>query len=93
MWFCSNPSRGQKDWALLTEKQQYGHPLHTFGVKNFWRTIRNNKENIEKIAHLFDNRGFQASGLSVAFSRFTQAVSISAMRGSATMLIARDSRL
>ena len=41
-----------KDWALLPEVQRYGYPLHTFGVRNFWRTIRNNKENIEKNSSL-----------------------------------------
>ena len=48
---------------------------------------------LKRITLLSDNRGFQHSGLSVAFSHLAQAVSISAMRGSATMLIARDSRL
>ena len=44
-------------------------------------------------ALLCDNRGFQSSSLSAAFSFFPQAVSISAMRGSSTMQIARDFRL
>ena len=58
--------------------------------------MRNNAQQpkpLKRIALLSDNRGFQPSGLSVAFRRFAQAVSISAMCGSATMLIARDSRL
>ena len=46
---------------------------------------------LKSIAHLSDDRGFQPSSLSVAFNRFTQLVSISAMRGSATILIAGDS--
>ena len=48
---------------------------------------------LKRVALLSDNRGCQPSALSVAFNRLTQAVSISAMSGSATMLIARDSRL
>ena len=62
--------------------------LETFGGLS-----ETTRKTLKIIALFSDNRGFQPSGLSVAFSRLAQAVSISAMRGSATMLIARDSRL
>ena len=62
--------------------------LETFGGLS-----KTTRKTLKRIALLSDNRGFQPSGLSVAFSRLAQAVSISAMRGSATMLIARDLRL
>ena len=61
--------------------------LETFGG------LFETRKTLKRIALSSDNRGFQPSGLSVAFSRLAQAVSISAIRGSATMLIARDSRL
>ena len=48
------------------------------------------QKTLKRIALLSINGGFQPSGLSVAFNRLTQALSITAMRGSATMLIARD---
>ena len=60
-----------KDWALLPEVHRYGHPLPTIGVRNFRRTIRSKAENIEKNIPFTDNRGFQPSGLSVAFNRLT----------------------
>ena len=62
--------------------------LETFGGLS-----ETTRKTLKGIALLTDNRGFQPSDLSVAFSRLAQAVSISAMRGSATMLFARDSRL
>ena len=51
------------------------------------------RKSFKKLALLSDDRGFQPPGLSVAFNRLTQEVSISAKRGSASMMIARDSRL
>ena len=62
--------------------------LETFGGLS-----ETTRKTLRGIALLSDNRGFQPSGLSVAFSRLAQAVSISAMRGSATMLISKDSQL
>ena len=62
--------------------------LETFGGLS-----ETTRKTLQRIALLSDNRGFQPSGLSVAINGLTQAVSISNMRGSATMLIARDSRL
>ena len=91
MWFCSSPSRRQTDWALLPEVQRYGHPLHILALETFGGLSETTRKALKRIALLSDNRGFQPSGLSVAFSRLAQAVSINAMRGSATMLIARDS--
>ena len=93
IWFCFYPSRRQKDWAFSPEVQRYGHPVHTFGVRNFGGLSKTTRKTLKRIALLSDNGGFQPPGLSVALSRLAQGVSISAMRGSATMLIARDSRL
>ena len=62
-------------------------------LETFGELSETTRKRLKRIALLSDNRGFQPSGLSVAFSRLAQAVSISTMRGSATMLIARDSRL
>ena len=46
------------------------------------------RKTLKRIALLSDNRGFQPSGLSVAFSSLAQVVSKSTICGSATMLIA-----
>ena len=45
---------------------------------------------LKRIALLADNRNFQPAGLSIAYNRLSQGVSVTLMRGSATMLIARD---
>ena len=42
-----------------------------------------------RLAVLSDNRSFQAQGLSVAFCKLMQSLSITAIRGSAEMLLAR----
>ena len=47
------------------------------------------KKTLKRLAVLSDNRSFQALALSVAFSKLMQYLSITAMRGSATMIIAR----
>ena len=48
---------------------------------------------LERIATLADNRNLKPAGLSAAFSRISQSVSLTAFRGSAIMLLARDARL
>ena len=48
---------------------------------------------LKRIATLADNRNFQPAGLLVAFSRLSQSVSVTAIRGSAIMLLARGARL
>ena len=70
-----------------------GIHFKTFALETFGGLSGTTRKTLRRIALLSDNRGFQPSGLSVAFNRLTQAVSISAMCGSATMLIARDLRL
>ena len=62
-------------------------------LETFCGLSETTRKTLKKTPLLSDNRDFQHSGLSVAFSRLTQAVSISAMRDSASMLIARDSLL
>ena len=59
----------------------------TFG--GFSETVR---KTLKRIATLADNRNLQPAGLSVAFSRLSQSVSVTAIRGSAIMLLARDAR-
>ena len=44
---------------------------------------------LKRLAVLSDNRSFQAQGLSVAFCKLMQSLSITAIRGSAEMLLAR----
>ena len=61
--------------------------LETFGGPS-----ETTRKTLKRTALFSDNRGFQPSGLSVAFNRLTQAASISAVRGSATLLIVRDLR-
>ena len=51
------------------------------------------RKTLKRIATLADNRNLQPAGLSVAFSRLSQSVSVTAIRGSAIMLLARDARL
>ena len=87
----------------LAEDRKIGHyyqkcsdmGIHfiTLALETFGGLSETTRKTLKGIAPLTDNRGFQPSGLSVAFSRLAQAVSISAMRGSAKMLFARDSRL
>ena len=60
----------------------------TFG--GFSATVR---KTLKRIATLADNRTLQLAGLSVAFSRLSQSVSVTAIRGSAITLLARDARL
>ena len=63
--------------------------FETFG--GFSETVR---KTLKRIATLPDNRNLQPpAGLSVAFSRLSQSVSVTAIRGSAIMLLARDARL
>ena len=49
----------------------------------------NFKKILKRLAVLSDNRSFQAQGLSVAFCKLMQSLSITAIRGSAAMLLAR----
>ena len=62
--------------------------FETFG--GFSETVR---KTLKRIATLADNRNLQPAGLSVALSRLSQSVSVTAIRGSAIMLLARDARL
>ena len=62
--------------------------FETFG--GFSETVR---KTLKRIATLADNKNLQPMGLSVAFSRLSQSVSVTAIRGSAIMLLARDARL
>ena len=62
--------------------------FETFG--GFSETVR---KTLKRIATLADDRNLQPAGLSVAFSRLSQSVSVTAIRGSAIMLLARDARL
>ena len=48
---------------------------------------------LKRIATLADNRSFQPAGLSVAFSKLSQSFSVTAIWGSAIMLLAREARL
>ena len=47
------------------------------------------KKILKRLAVLSDNRSFQAQGLSVAFCKLMKSLSITALRGSAAMLLAR----
>ena len=47
------------------------------------------KKTLKRLAVLSDNRSFQAQGFSVAFCKLMQSLSITAIRGSAEMLLAR----
>ena len=86
----------------LTEDRKIGHyyqkcsdmGIHfiPLALETFGGLSETTRKALKRIALLSDYRGFQPSGLSVALSRLAQAVSIRAMRGSATMQIARDSR-
>ena len=62
--------------------------FETFG--GFSETVR---KTLKRIATLADNRHLQPDVLSVAFSRLSQSVSVTAIRGSAILLLARDGRL
>ena len=65
-------------------------PLAFETFAGFSETVR---KTLKRIATLADNRNLQPAGLSVAFSRLSQSVSVTAIRGSAIMLLARDARL
>ena len=89
--------------VTLAEDRKIGHYYQTCShmgihfiplvLETFGGISETTRKILKRIALLSDNRGFQTSGLSVAFSRLAQTVPTSAMRGSATMLIARDSQL
>ena len=48
------------------------------------------QKTLKRIDLLADNRNFQPAGLSIAYNRFSQGVSMTLMRASARMLISRD---
>ena len=48
------------------------------------------RKTLKRIVLLTDNRSLYSAGLSVAFSRLAQSVSVTLMRGNAIMLIARS---
>ena len=48
------------------------------------------RKTLKRIALLADYRNFRPAFLSIAYNRISQGVSVTLMRGSATMLIARD---
>ena len=48
------------------------------------------QKTLKRIALFADNRIFQPDGFSIAYNRLSQGVSVTSMRGSATMLITRD---
>ena len=62
--------------------------FETFG--GFSETIR---KTLKRVAALADSRSLQPAGLSVAFSRSSQSVSVTAIQGSAILHLARDARL
>ena len=51
------------------------------------------RKTLKRIALLTDNRSLYSAGLSVAFSRLAQSVSVTLMRGNAIILIARNAEL
>ena len=65
-------------------------PVALKTVGGFTDTVR---KILKKIATLADNRSLQPAWLSVAFSRLSQSVSVTAVRGSAIKLLERDARL
>ena len=80
--------------------EQYAHNCSEVGIQfitlafetfgGFSETVR---KTLKRIATRADNRNLQPAGLSVAFSRLSQSVSVTAILGSAIMLFARDARL
>ena len=67
------------------------YPVCTTQVSIFRGLLRFVSKNFETYSLLLaDNRNFQPAGLSIAYNRLSQGVSVTLMRGSATMLIARD---
>ena len=65
-------------------------PLAFETFEGFSEAVR---KTLKRIATLADNRSLQPAGLSVVFSRLSQSVSATAIRGSAIMLPARGARL
>ena len=55
----------------------------------FSETVR---KTLKRTASLADNRVLQPAGLSLAFSRLSQSLSVTAILGSAVMLLATDTR-
>ena len=51
------------------------------------------RKTLKRIALLTDKRSLRSAGLSVAFSRLAQSVSVTLMRGNAIILIARSAEL
>ena len=85
--------------AVDRKYEQYAQNLSEVGIQfiplafetfgGFSETVR---KTLKRIATLADNRNLQPAGLSIAFSRISQSVSVTAIRGSAIMLLARDAR-
>ena len=65
-------------------------PLAFESFGGFSETAR---KTLKQIATLADNRNLQPAGLSVAFSRLSQSVSVTAIRGSVIILLLWDARL
>ena len=93
MWFCSNLAEVRKIGHYYKKCSDMGIHFIPLGSETYDKLSETTRKTLKRIALLYDNRNLQFSGLSVAFNRITQAVSISTMRGSTTMLIARDSQL
>ena len=65
-------------------------PLAFETFRGFLETVR---KTLKRVATMADNRSLQPAGLSVAFSRLSKSVYVTAIPGSAIKLLARVARL
>ena len=74
-------------FALTNAEYRKYEPLAFESFGGFSDLVR---KTLKRIALLADNQNFQPGGLSIAYNRLSQGVSVTLMRSSATMLISRD---
>ena len=88
--------RAAEDRKLEQYSQQcanIGVQFITMAFQSFGGLSELVRKTLKRIALLTDNRILYSAGLSVAFSRLAQLVSVTLMRGNAIMLIARSAEL
>ena len=93
VWNACQPAEDRKYEQYAQNCSEVGIQFIPLAVGTFGGFSETVRKTLKRIATLADKRNLQPAGLSVAFNRLSQSVSVTAIRGSAIMLLARDARL
>ena len=98
--FIINASEKSGSALSATEERKYeqysqkcfkvGFQFIPLAFESFWGLSETVRKTLKGIATLADNRSFQLAGLALVFSRLSQSVSATAVRGSVIMLLASE---